>query len=537
MENLDLGMHIDMDRVVEDNDNRPPTLICHVSPFDMNDNMTTTADVGSDIGHDIGHDIDLDVDLDVLEVLTPSFLRRGATVLWVAPDHGDDLDAAIHSICGRNVSVHRSSQSALTLVVDAGGLVTCSRDMGKYTADASDTSSDLDEKRSQHATTKRTATDTATHSMSTPIPRLQQQQRLNPSRKRDREEEEGGEDDVDTSSRSRSSSRSGSGSGCSARSDLFGGIAFVSEEVMRTMLARATEPCNMQGTYGSIRYAFDEDGVRLAVKMQHGAKTASEREVMLESAMNEANAYSLLHRAAGAADELCPEILWLKYVAFMAPSKIALAFEAWPMDLCKLLHQNRDLGLAQRLHLALDVAKGLCHMHSLHPHPLLHGDIKYDNVLVKMEHGRWRACIMDLGLAKVLDPRHTIVRSMHPGDARCSYMPNDAILTPAFDMFSYGMLAACMLLGDFGMYTIKNAVKCIQDRLREKGLRRRLAEQLAPEAVDDLLDMVKRCLHDQPTRRPPAKEVVTTLGVLLTRVSKMASMTPTTPPTRQQRSR
>jgi serine/threonine protein kinase len=301
------------------------------------------------------------------------------------------------------------------------------------------------------------------------------------------------------------------------------------------MLARATEPCTLQGTYGSIRYAFDDNGVRLAVKMQHGAKTASEREVMLESAMNEANAYSLLHRAAGAADQLCPEILWLKYVAFMAPSKIALAFEAWPMDLCKLLHRTPDLDLAQRLHLALDIAKGLRHMHNLHPHPLLHGDIKYDNVLVKMERGRWRACIMDLGLAKVLDPRHTIVRSMHPGDARCSYMPNDAILSPAFDMFSFGMLAACVFLDDFGMYTIKNAVKCIHDRLREKGLRRRLAEQMAPEAVDDLLDMVKRCLHDQPTHRPPAKEVVATLGELLARVSNRTSMTPTTPPTGHQR--
>ncbi|KAG8946678.1 hypothetical protein FRC03_001316 [Tulasnella sp. 419] len=54
---------------------------------------------------------------------------------------------------------------------------------------------------------------------------------------------------------------------------------------------------------------------------------------------------------------------------------------------------------ADRLSLIIDIVNGLCHLHSCEP-PIVHGDLKGDNVLVGDDHS---AKLTDLGLAKILE--------------------------------------------------------------------------------------------------------------------------------------
>ncbi|KAG8921329.1 hypothetical protein FRC02_000316 [Tulasnella sp. 418] len=59
----------------------------------------------------------------------------------------------------------------------------------------------------------------------------------------------------------------------------------------------------------------------------------------------------------------------------------------------------KDHPNADRLSLIIDIVNGLCHLHSCKP-PIVHGDLKGDNVLVGDDHS---AKLTDLGLAKILE--------------------------------------------------------------------------------------------------------------------------------------
>ena len=60
-------------------------------------------------------------------------------------------------------------------------------------------------------------------------------------------------------------------------------------------------------------------------------------------------------------------------------------------------HQNHQMQQKHIVSIALDVAKGLCYLHHEHNPPILHRDLKTDNILLK----RGTAKIGDLGSAKV----------------------------------------------------------------------------------------------------------------------------------------
>jgi len=303
-------------------------------------------------------------------------------------------------------------------------------------------------------------------------------------------------------------------------------VRFIAESTLRAMLSRSPQcprkgpasPRNgrIHGAYGYVCFGIDDDGSEVAVKVHHSGQTADDREMFMESTMVEADAYAVLQK-----EKQCPEILRLRYLAMCKGHRIALVFDAWPFDLATFMNRASSptsspasAFSAERLSIMLDVARGLDYMHSLKPHPMLHGDLKYNNVLVRYcaELGRWRACIMDLGLSMRINTLQGLARSNHPGDESFPYLPaTDTDLTAAFDMFSFGVLFGCMLLGTFRYYASEKPVAAQLRNAINRKAPAALSSVLPAASAHKLIAFVLSCLDDACTNRPSAADACNVL--------------------------
>ena len=107
------------------------------------------------------------------------------------------------------------------------------------------------------------------------------------------------------------------------------------------------------------------------------------------------------------------------------------------------------LDLDARLHLLVDVCRGVAHAHRRF---FLHRDIKPTNVLVTEVDGRPVPKLIDFGIAKVLDPAVTSGLTGHQAIGTPSYMSPEALtlqrdLDIRSDVFSLGVLLYQLLTG------------------------------------------------------------------------------------------
>uniref|UniRef100_A0A2N9FBH4 non-specific serine/threonine protein kinase n=1 Tax=Fagus sylvatica TaxID=28930 RepID=A0A2N9FBH4_FAGSY len=122
----------------------------------------------------------------------------------------------------------------------------------------------------------------------------------------------------------------------------------------------------------------------------------------------------------------------------------------------------------ERVRIALDVARGILYLHEECKAPIIHCDIKPQNILMDEF---WTAKISDFGLAKLLMPDQTrtftIVRGTR-GYLAPEWQKNTPISVKA-DVYSYGIVLLEIIVGgeEVDKTTLENMVKvglwCIQD--------------------------------------------------------------------------
>lgn len=276
------------------------------------------------------------------------------------------------------------------------------------------------------------------------------------------------------------------------------------------------DDCNVvfHGTYGSVCFGLDDvDGSQVAVKVNADGKSDEDALMFLETAHNEADVYALIQQASS---EACPQVLRLRYVA-CSLRKVALVFDRWPFDVHRLLTTDRtrapaEVKLHDRLDIMLDVAKGLRHIHELRPRAIIHGDVKYNNVLVRYDASlrKYCACIMDFGLAIVYDEKACVLRRDHPGSMCATYMPDDDVMTPAFDVFSFGVLLARVLLNDFARHGQEDESAVMKGKMT-----RSVAAAAFP---DELRKLVLQCLSPSRHARPSMRAVCHRIKSMLHRM-------------------
>ena len=195
--------------------------------------------------------------------------------------------------------------------------------------------------------------------------------------------------------------------------------------------------------------------------------------------------------------------------------------EFLPTNLTSCIEQYGILPKEISYSILHDVALGLCYLHSQTP-PIIHRDLSSNNVLLTPN---MTAKISDLGVARIfnkLTPLQVSRMTQTPGTP--AFMPPEVMVAnPKYDTsvdeFSYGIMMVHVFSGQWpepqvGPSRIEGGklIPVTEAERREKFF----------EAIEDgypLIDLIHRCINNDPQLRPHADEISR-------RVSQVASQFP-----------
>ncbi|KAK9810812.1 hypothetical protein WJX73_009202 [Symbiochloris irregularis] len=187
--------------------------------------------------------------------------------------------------------------------------------------------------------------------------------------------------------------------------------------------------------------------------------------------------------------------------------------------------RERAFGLRRSIEIALDAARGLAYMQAKKPSPIVHRDLKPANLMVagspyytrdKLIYDIGTIKLADFGLSKSLpinkhvafDLDDTYKLTGETGSYR--YMApevfnhepyNSLVDVYSFSMIMYQLFEQCAPFA--GMDPVEAA------RLASKGKRPHLSKLASSDAVMKVLrELIERCWHQEPTKRPSFEEIV-----------------------------
>ncbi|KAL2914516.1 U1 snRNP protein [Polyrhizophydium stewartii] len=249
------------------------------------------------------------------------------------------------------------------------------------------------------------------------------------------------------------------------------------------------------GSFGSIYHAVWDHRL-VAVKLMDGAhgRTAIEA-IEKESAVW----YPLNH----------PNVVRLWGVC-LNTDKPFLVMPLMQADLAHFLMRNPDTPLSVRVGFLLGIARGMQYLHG-RPHPIVHGDLKANNVLLA-ESGD--VCITDFGLAFIktsstanTERRTGAVRWIAPEKLSRTY----SLATPS-DVFAFAMTAFQILTG-----SVPFADQPSDDIVALWLLRGERPDRPPGSAIPDALwGIIQDCWKQDPAERPVFSEIVARIATLET---------------------
>ena len=158
-----------------------------------------------------------------------------------------------------------------------------------------------------------------------------------------------------------------------------------------------------------------------------------------------------------------------------------------------------------------DVALGLCHLHSQTP-PIVHRDLSANNVLLTPN---MTAKISDLGVAKILNLTPLQLTRMTQAPGTLAYMPPEALSpNPRYDTrideFSFGVLIIHILCGRWPMpceaVRVNPANRAQLLPVSEAERREEYLQDIGN--AHSLMDLIRRCVSNDPEQRPRAADIV-----------------------------
>ena len=186
-----------------------------------------------------------------------------------------------------------------------------------------------------------------------------------------------------------------------------------------------------------------------------------------------------------------------------------LVMEFLPTNLTSCIDRYDILSKEISYSILHDVALGLCYLHSQTP-PIIHRDLSSNNVLLA---SNMTAKISDLGVARILNLTPLQVSRMTETPGTPAYMPPEVMIAnpkydTSIDEFSYGILMIHIFSGRWpepqvGQTRIENEqlVPVTEAERREVFL----------QAIGNdhpLMDLILRCISNDPRRRAHASEIV-----------------------------
>ena len=163
-------------------------------------------------------------------------------------------------------------------------------------------------------------------------------------------------------------------------------------------------------------------------------------------------------------------------------------------SLTSVLHRKEKLSLRRKLEMALQIASG---MRKIHVHRMIHRDIRPDNILVTEDY---TAKIGDMGLTRLWlpDTKLTTIGCL-------PYMPLDFYTgkyDQSLDVYTYGLTVS----------------ELFTEKMHKFDFASRRAQITHPSPI--FANLITRCIDTEPSRRPTAIEIETTLRIYRQAIEK-----------------
>ncbi|OWM91187.1 hypothetical protein CDL15_Pgr000130 [Punica granatum] len=195
-----------------------------------------------------------------------------------------------------------------------------------------------------------------------------------------------------------------------------------------------------------------------------------------------------------------------------------LVYEYMPNgSLGDLLHSSKGglLDWPTRYRIAVDAAEGLSYLHHDCVPPIVHRDVKSNNILLDGEFG---ARVADFGVAKVVDSTGKGLKSMSVIAGSCGYIAPEYAYTlrvnEKSDIYSFGVVLLELVTGrlpvdpEFGE---KDLVKWVCVTLDQKGVDHVIDPKLDScfkEEICKVVNVGLQCTSPLPINRPSMRRVV-----------------------------
>ena len=196
-----------------------------------------------------------------------------------------------------------------------------------------------------------------------------------------------------------------------------------------------------------------------------------------------------------------------------------LVMELLHADLTSCIKQHGIIPTEISYSILYDVALGLCYLHSQIP-PIIHRDLSSNNVLLT---SNMTAKISDLGVARILNLTPLQVSRMTQTPGTPTYMPPEVMVAcpkydTSIDEFSYGILMIHILSGQWPEPQIGPNIK-------EGGILTPVTEAERREPFlqiigknHELMDLILKCLDNDPTGRAHSTEIVEKLAQMVSQL-------------------
>ncbi|KAL3522346.1 hypothetical protein ACH5RR_015180 [Cinchona calisaya] len=195
-----------------------------------------------------------------------------------------------------------------------------------------------------------------------------------------------------------------------------------------------------------------------------------------------------------------------------------LVYEYMPNGgLGDLLHSTKSglLDWPIRYKIAMDAAEGLAYLHHDCVPPIVHRDVKSNNILLDGDFG---ARVADFGVAKVVDANGKGAKSMSVIAGSCGYIAPEYAYTlrvnEKSDIYSFGVVILELVTGRLPVdpeYGEKDLVKWVCTTLDQKGIDHVIDTKLDSCFKEDMckvLNIGLLCTSPLPINRPSMRRVV-----------------------------
>ena len=192
-----------------------------------------------------------------------------------------------------------------------------------------------------------------------------------------------------------------------------------------------------------------------------------------------------------------------------------LVMEFLPTNLTSCIEQYGILPKEISYSILHEVAVGLCYLHSQTP-SIIHRDLSSNNVLLT---ANMTAKISDLGVARILDLTPLQVSRMTQTPGTPAYMPPEVMVAnpkydTSLDTFSYGIMMMHMLSGRWPEPQVGPIRIEANQLIPVTEAERREAFLRAIRNDHPLMDLILRCINNDPRRRAHASEIVEQLSAM-----------------------